>query len=123
MTVVHAAEAPRFTLPGTTFTGLAAPSRGAAEVAVWRISIEVGNVGVSHQLSREEVFVAISGRGLARISGQAHAFGAGDAIVVPPFVDFALDNTGDTPLDMVVAFPVGGQAIAGGKSFTPPWAE
>ena len=35
MPVISAAQAPTFELPGIRFTGLAAPSRGSAESAVW----------------------------------------------------------------------------------------
>jgi mannose-6-phosphate isomerase-like protein (cupin superfamily) len=48
----------------------------------------------------------------------------GDAIVVPPDVEFALANDGDEPLRLLCCLPVGGQArMVGGEPFTPPWAE
>ena len=121
---ISAADAPTFTLHGTQFTGLAAPSRGAAENAVWRVAVAAGHAkGVPHQLSREEILVAITGEAVARIGDVEHIFKAGDAIIIPAFTDFSLGNPGDQPFEAIAIFPVGGRAIIAGEApFTPPWA-
>ena len=49
--------------------------------------------------------------------------GGGDAIVVPPGVDFQIANDGDTVLRLLCCLPVGGQAVTADGRFTPPWAN
>jgi len=57
------------------------------------------------------------------LDGTEHRVRAGDALVVPPGVDFSVAAAGDAPFRAVVCLPVGGQAqLAGGEPFTPPWA-
>jgi quercetin dioxygenase-like cupin family protein len=120
---IAAADAPTFDLPGIRFTGLAAPSRGAAESAVWVVNIAAGTPGSVHQLTREEVIVALEGRAHAKVGGVGYDVSAGDAIVVPPSTDFMLENPYGAPFRAVAVLPVGGQAIQGGSMFTPPWAR
>ena len=124
MTHISAADAPTFNLHGTEFTGLAAPSRGAAENAVWRVRVAAGHAkGVPHQLSREEILVALSGEAIAKIGNIEHNFKTGDAIIIPAFTDFSLGNPGDQPFEAIAIFPVGGRAITTGETpFIPPWA-
>ena len=43
MPVIPAATAPSFTAPGLAVTGLAAPSRGATETSVWRLTLAPGD--------------------------------------------------------------------------------
>lgn len=124
MPFIDHAEAPRFELHGVSFTGLASPSRGASETAVWLVTLPPGAEGVPHQLTREEVFVAIEGAALAQVDGQTHELRPGCALVVPAHVDFCLANPYDAPFRTVAVLPVGGQAMmAGSPPFTPPWAQ
>jgi mannose-6-phosphate isomerase-like protein (cupin superfamily) len=124
MSVISAAGAPEFTLPHATFTGLASPSRGAKENAVWRVVVAPGSPGGRHYLSHEEIFVAIKGSALAHIGDVEHVVNPGDALVVPKEVEFNLTNPHAEPFEAVVVFPVGGKAnLPGGEPFTPPWAE
>jgi quercetin dioxygenase-like cupin family protein len=123
MILIDVDDAPRFAAPGLVVTGLAAPSRGATEIAAWRLSLEPGNPGTTHQLTREEVFVAVRGTATATVGGHSQPLRAGSALVVPPHTDFSLANPGDEPFEAVAAFPVGGQALLDGATFTPPWAE
>jgi quercetin dioxygenase-like cupin family protein len=124
MTHVKAIDAPTFTLPGVTFTGLAAPSRGCRETAVWRVRVEPGAPPAAHFVDREEVFVAIDGSAVARVGDDSFRVTPGDALVVAPNTLFDLTADGDVPFEAVVAFPVGGRAcMTGGEPFVPPWAE
>lgn len=124
MAHVKAIDAPTFTLPGVTFTGLAAPSRGCRETAVWRVRVEPGAPPATHFVDREEVFVATSGRAVARVGEQTFTVGAGDALVVAAHTPFDISADGDAPFEAVVAFPVGGRAcMTGGQPFVPPWAQ
>ena len=123
MPVIHASEAPTFSMAGVEFTGLAAPSRGAHETCVWRLTIAAGTEGTPHELDRAEVIVALAGRAVASLGADRIEFSEGDALIVPPHVTFALANPHGAPFEAVAVLPVGGSAtLAGGERFTPPWA-
>lgn len=123
MSVIRASEEFTHELPHARFKSLATPSRGSCETAVWRVSIAPGGEGAVHQLTREEVFVVLSGRARVRIGEEVSEAGEGDAIVVPPNTDFALSSATQRPLEALCCLPVGGRARMGGQVFTPPWAE
>lgn len=123
MPFIASADAPQFDLPGVSFAGLAAPSRGATENAAWIVTLHAGAAGTPHRLTREETLIAIEGQARARIGGQVHTLTPGSAIVVPPDVEFELSNPSGQPFRAVAVLPVGGQAVmVDGAAFTPPWA-
>lgn len=109
-------------IPGATFQTLASPELGASETSVWRLRLEPHTPPAPHRLTREEIFVVLSGTATARLDGAASTLEPGVALVVPPDVDFEL-ATGDNALEALVCLPVGGQGIVGDEPpFTPPWA-
>ena len=120
---IAAAQAPVFELPGIRFTGHAAPSRGSTDSAVWIVELAPGTPGNPHQLTREEVIVAVDGRAVGTVNGREFALTAGDSLTVPPLTDFALANPFESTFRAVAVLPVGGQAIMGESTFTPPWAS
>ena len=123
MAVVPAPAAPTHELGGARFTSLATPSRGSSDTSVWVVEISPGTPGTPHRLTREEVFVVLAGRADVRLDGAASVAEAGDAIVVPSGVPFALAPVGAEPLRALCCLPVGGQGqLADGEPFTPPWA-
>lgn len=123
MTIIDIAEAPVFDIPGTRFTGLASPLRGSRENSVWRVSVAPGTEPRFHRVTREEIFVALTGTGQIHVGGAVHDLTAGSVAVVPPATDFALSNSGTEPFEALVVLPVGGQAVLPGEApFTPPWA-
>jgi len=123
MTMILEKDAPCFDLHGARFTALAAPSRGARETAVWRLTLAPGTTPVPHQLTREEIFVALSGAAEVMLDGECSVLPAGAALIVPPDTDFSLANAGPAPFEAVVILPVGGMARLGEAApFTPPWA-
>jgi mannose-6-phosphate isomerase-like protein (cupin superfamily) len=124
MTVVSPDRTSTFNIPGVTFTGLAAPSRGARESAVWRVRMLPGTPPNPHRLTREEVIVAVSGSARVSIAGVESDLPEGCAVIVPPDTEFALFNPGDAPFEAIAVLPVGGKAVlADAVPFTPPWAE
>jgi quercetin dioxygenase-like cupin family protein len=124
MPVIPGATAPSFTAPGLAVTGLAAPSRGATETSVWRLTLAPGSTGSEHTVDREEVFVVLAGRAMATIDGAGQQLCPGDALVVPPHRPFSLANPHGEPFEAVAALPVGGRVhIPGSHPFVPPWAE
>ena len=123
MTHIAAADAPTFRLPGTTFTGLAAPSRGSRENAVWQVRLEAGTLPRPHQLTREEVFVVTAGSATALLAGVEHRLNAGDSLIVPAFTEFSLANPHSDAFEAIAVLPVGGRAIIeDGAPFAPPWS-
>jgi quercetin dioxygenase-like cupin family protein len=124
MPVIPAATAPSFAMSGLAVTGLAAPSRGATETSVWRLTLAPGAAGSEHTLDREEIFVVLAGRAVATIDGDEQHLRPGDALVVPPHRPFSLANPHGEPFEAVAALPVGGRVhIPGSHPFVPPWAK
>jgi quercetin dioxygenase-like cupin family protein len=122
MPVIASASAPTFDLPGLHVTGLAAPSRGCRETAVWRLALAPRTAGTLHTVDREEVFVMIAGRAVAQLADDTLELAAGDALVVPANVPFSLANPYDEVCEAIAALPVGGRAaMPGGEPFAPPW--
>jgi quercetin dioxygenase-like cupin family protein len=105
---------PTHELGTTRFTSLATPSR---------VEIAPRTPAVIHEVSREELFLVVGRRARVCIGASEHDAAAGDTIVVPPHIPFAIANDSDEPLDAICCQPVSGQAVlAGGEPFTPPWA-
>lgn len=123
MPLLHPADYRSFNISGTTFTALAAPSRGASETAAWRLNVEAGTVGTPHRVTREEIVVALSGRAQATVNGQVHDIETGGTLIVPASSTFALGNPFDASFEAIAIYPVGGEVVVGDAApFTPPWA-
>lgn len=124
MPVLPAPSSPTHALPGASFTSLASPARGAVSTSVWRVAIAPGTPATPHEVTREEIFVILSGRASVRIGEDQREAAAGDAIVVPPDTRFEIASAGDEPVEALCCLPVGGKArLADGTTFVPPWAE
>jgi quercetin dioxygenase-like cupin family protein len=124
MPFIHHTDAPRFELHGASFAGLAAPSRGATENAVWLVTLPPLAEGTAHRLTREEIFVVLEGAAVATLDGETHQLTPGCALVVPALAEISLANPHDRPFRAVAVLPVGGQALLGDSPpFTPPWAQ
>lgn len=125
MAVTRASEAPTFDVPGFHFTGCTAPSRGATELATWRLRVEAGAISDLHHLDREEVFILLEGVMTATIDGEDITLSTGDALAVPPHSLLQVSNKSDAPAHAVVCLPVGAQAtLADGRELgAPPWAR
>jgi mannose-6-phosphate isomerase-like protein (cupin superfamily) len=123
MNLIRAAEAAVFDLPGVSFTALAAPSRGSAELCAWRITVEPGlESPEAHTLDRDEVFLVVDGQ--VRLAPDGDIATAGDVVVVPAGEPIQLANPGREPARVHVAIRAGFQAtMADGTAVgTPPWA-
>ena len=84
MSVVRAAEAPTFNLPGIRFVGLTAPSRGASEICTWHLHVEPrAPSGEPHWLDHEEVFILLEGKLHVVMNDVQVSLAAGDALAVP----------------------------------------
>jgi mannose-6-phosphate isomerase-like protein (cupin superfamily) len=124
MPVIPAPSSATHELPGARFTALVGPARGARDTSVWRVELAPGATPTPHQVTREEVFVILSGRARITIAGVESEASAGDAVLVPAHTPFSIACAGETPLGALCCLPVGGQAVLpGGEPFTPPWAQ
>jgi mannose-6-phosphate isomerase-like protein (cupin superfamily) len=126
-TILRAADAPRFEIPGVTFVGMASPSRGSEQLCTWKIIVAPRHESAgAHTLDRDEVFMVLSGsvRVVAGGPEAGRALEPGDALVVRAGDPIELSNPGDAPAEVMVAIPAGFTAtMADGTTFgTPPWA-
>ena len=122
MPLIKSCTAPTFALSELSVLGLAAPSRGASETCVWKITLAPGTPGTPHALDREEIFVALTGEARVELDGQTEALAPGDTLIVPAGRSFSLSNPGAEPFTALTVFPVGGRAVLpGGEPFSPPW--
>ncbi|MBL0178582.1 MAG: cupin domain-containing protein [Gemmatimonadetes bacterium] len=123
MPLLHPADHPSFKFSGTSFTGLAAPSRGASETAAWRVRVEPGTPETPHRITREEIIIALAGRARATVDGQLHELETGGTLIVPASSTLALGNPYDAAFEAIAIYPVGGEVVVGSAApFTPPWA-
>ncbi|WP_331765944.1 cupin domain-containing protein [Embleya sp. NBC_00896] len=123
MPIIRSTDAPTFTMGHATFTGFAAPSRGAKETCVWRTRLQPGAAPAEHSFSNEEVLVAVAGAAVASLDGVEHHIAAGDAVIVPAGTLFSLANPHGEPFEAIVALPVGAVAYMGGEELVPPPAR
>lgn len=72
--------------PNARMTGLAAPSRGSAELSTWTVEIEAGRTGPEHSVSREQVWTVTTGVLHITCAGRTEEVGAGQTVVLPPDV-------------------------------------
>ena len=122
MHLIKASAAPVFEIPGLSVIGHAAPSCGAAETCVWRITLAPGTPATPHAIDREEIFVALSGAASVELDGREQVIAPGDTLVVPAGQTFALSNPNAEPFTALAVLPVGGRALLpGGEPFSPPW--
>ncbi|MFG2298846.1 cupin domain-containing protein [Streptomyces sp. NPDC048603] len=70
--------------PNATMTGLAAPSRGSAELSTWRVDMAAGSTGPDHAVSREQVWTVTAGSlEITWDGGRTEKVTAGQTMVLP----------------------------------------
>lgn len=122
MSIVRAAEAPRFEFGGTRFVVHAGPSNGSQEICSWRLTVPAGTQSMPHTIDRDELFVVLAG-GIHLTPG-GPVLGPGDSAVVPAGERIEIGNPTGEPAEVQVALRAGFTAYhADGSVFgTPPWA-
>jgi quercetin dioxygenase-like cupin family protein len=123
-TILRAAQAPQFELPGVRFRAGAAPSRGSDQLCLWNLTVAPRHVpDQSHTLDRDEIFLVTSGQ--LRFGADGPVLESGDIAVVPAGEPIEVTNPGDEPAEAVVAIAAGFTALmADGTSVdVPPWAR
>lgn len=123
MPVARSADDPWFDLQGNRITGLASPSRGAAETMMYRVSVRPESALPAHRHDHEEVFHLLSGRITWVGDGEEHVVEQGDTVMIPAGVLHHAYTAAD-PAEMLVAMPSGTLFIPeSGEGRVPPWGE
>lgn len=122
MTIVqHEAVVP-FELQGNVMWGLATPSHGAKQIEVWQSTVQGGAATPPHVHDGEEVVVVSRGRGELRVGETRLAFAAPCTLIAPAGVPHQIRNTGEEPLELVAALPLGSPITTPtGEALTLPW--
>ncbi|KNB54018.1 VOC family protein [Streptomyces caatingaensis] len=86
MTVITPTDGNVTESPNARMTGLAAPSRGSAELSTWTVSMTAGQSGPEHSASREQVWTVTSGALDVTCGDRTETVAAGRTVVLPPGV-------------------------------------
>src|SRR5690349_18612342 len=92
---------------GATFTSYVAPSSGSTELCAWRVSVEPGVAGQGHRVTKEEVFLVLTGQPTLTVDGDRHPLRVGDVVLAPAGSGVRLDNEGPSAAELWVTTSVG----------------
>jgi len=124
MPVIREDDAVRHQLHGAVFHSFAAPASGSRELCAWRLEVAPGTPGAAHRLTKEEVFLMLSGTLDVTLDGETSTLTPGEVVLVPAGAEVRVDNTGAGPAAMWVTTSVGLQAtMADGSTIAPPWTR
>jgi quercetin dioxygenase-like cupin family protein len=123
MTIIRANEAPRYVLPGAVIIGLAARSRGSAELTTYRVRLDAGSAMPRHRHDHEEAFTVIQGNVTTVLDGEEFATEPGDTVIVPAGTEHYV-YAGDEQADLIAAVPAGTVFILpDGERRVADWAK
>ncbi len=110
--------------PAAVMTGLAAPSRGSAELSTWQVRMEPATDGPEHTVDREQVWMLVGGSVEVTSMGRTETVAAGQTVVLPARTVRQLRTTGE-PAEALVAMRADGRASAPGMDGDRPlpWAQ
>jgi quercetin dioxygenase-like cupin family protein len=109
-----------FALHGSHIAGLATPGRGAAQVEVWRSTVEAGSCTPPHRHDTEEVVVVLRGTGRATIDDVEVRYQPGDTLILP--AGRLHQIFADTDGEYLAAMPLGSSITApDGAVMDLPW--
>ena len=120
MAIHHRDDERPVTLMGNHIAGLSTPSRGAAQVEMWRTVADAGSATPPHRHDTEEVVVVLRGTGRARIDDVEVRYQPGDTLILPAgrLHQLFADSDGE----YLAAMPLGSTVIApDGEVMELPW--
>jgi quercetin dioxygenase-like cupin family protein len=124
MPFVHTADAVVHELHGVRFVSYAASALGSTELCAWRGEIPAGTAGPAHTISREEVFLLLSGSLELTIDGESRLLSPGDVAIAPAGTRLGVTNPTAEPATMWVTTTLGLEAeLADGSRISPPWVR
>jgi len=83
MSIERANDHPTHESSGNTITSLAAPARGASEVALFRTELPPGGALPRHRHDHIDVFTVERGGGTVQVGDERAAVVVGDSVVIP----------------------------------------
>ncbi|MEE1755286.1 VOC family protein [Streptomyces sp. SP18CS02] len=109
--------------PNATMAGLAAPSRGSAELSTWTVTMDAGATGPEHSISREQVWTVTAGALEVTCGGRTEKVLAGQTLILPPGLLRRIHAPERT--EAHVSMPAEGVASVPGTEGTRelPWAR
>ena len=124
MPVERAADHPVFEIGGNQVVSLAAPERGSAEAALFRVDLPAGGGLPRHRHDHFDVFTVTAGGGTMHIGEDVEELTVGDAAVVPPDALHWLD-AGSEGASIVVTMLPGTKLIRedDGSVVVPAWVR
>lgn len=124
MPFVTATDAVAHEIHGVRFVSYAAPALGSEELCAWRSEVPAGVTGLPHTITREEVFLVLSGSPELSVDGETRSLEPGDAAIARPGSSIVLYNRTEEPATLWVTTSIGLEAtMADGSRISPPWAN
>jgi mannose-6-phosphate isomerase-like protein (cupin superfamily) len=124
MSVIRATEGTEYEVHGVTFTAYANAGTGSAELCAWHLHLPADQPGVEHRISKEEVFLVISGTPRISVDGVPADLAAGDVVLAPAGCLLKVDNPASQDAKIWVTTGSGLSAtLPDGSQMTPPWAQ
>lgn len=124
MIVISETEERTTRTPAATMAGLAAPSRGGSEVSTWRVRIADRASTPVHVITKEQVWMPVSGAFEVTAGDTTERFHVGQAAVIAAGEVRKVTAVGGDA-EALVAMAVGGKARMPGSDadIALPWAE
>lgn len=124
MPFIAASEAVVHQVHGVRFVSYVSSAVGSEELCAWRGEVPAGSGGQAHTISREEVFLVLSGSLELTIDGNSRLLGVGDAAVAPAGSTLNVANPTEEPAGMWVTTSAGLTAtLSDGSRISPPWVN
>jgi len=120
--VIDHQDLPSFQNNGNTLKGISTANMGVTTHEVWKSSIAPGSCTPKHQHEVEEVTIFFKGKGKAVIGNEEVYFEAPCTLILPPFIEHQIFNTGDEPTDHVAIMKIDSKIVnAEGNEMHLPW--
>jgi quercetin dioxygenase-like cupin family protein len=124
MPVVHASNAVVHEMHGSRFVSYAASALGSTELCAWRSEIPAGTETPAHSISREEVFLVLTGSVRLTLDGEPHLLSPGDVAVAPAGSTLKFDTLTESAVTIWVTTSIGLEGVfPDGSRVSPPWAR
>ncbi len=124
MPVERAADHPTYEIGGNAVISLAAPQRGSADTALFRVELPPGGGLPPHHHDHYDVFTMTAGDATMHLDDEVTEIVAGDAVVVPPDAVHWLE-AGANGASIVVTMLAGTRLFRedDGTVVVPPWVS
>lgn len=120
--VINHYDLPSFQNNGNILMGVALASMGVETHEVWKSSIAPGNYTPQHQHEVEEITIFFKGKGKVIIGEEEFTFEAPCTLILPPFIDHQIFNTGDEPTEHIAIMQIQSKITnSEGEEMNLPW--